>query len=121
MTNVYLIGFADIMKSIYFFSLVKVGLGVSLLLWQQLFFPSGLLRFCRSCQTVPYLLLELRLRLNLHYWVARLSGSMLRSFGNAALHTSTARHDYLPFRDGRKIFDFFKTLAVSDVSPPEPA
>jgi hypothetical protein len=118
MTNVYLIGLAGLMKSLYVFSLVKVSLGVSLLLWQQLFYPSGLLRFCRTCRTVPYLLLELRLRLNMRYWVVRLSKLMVRSGDCHALLTSTARHDYLPYRDGRQIFDFLKTLSLTDVSPP---
>jgi len=118
MTNVYLIGLADLMKSLYFSSLSKVSLGVSLLLWQQLFFPSGLLRFCRACRTVPYLLFELRLRLNLRYWVTRLSRLMVRASDCQTLFHSTACHGYLPTCGGRTIFDFFKTLAITDVSPP---
>ena len=118
MTNVYLIGLPGLMKSLLILSLGKVSLGLSFLLWQQLFFPSGLLRFCRTCQTVPYLLLELRMRLNMRYWVVRLSKLTLRSTDCYAVPASTARHDYLPYRYGRRIFDFIKTLSLTDVSPP---
>ncbi len=118
MTNVYLIGLSGLMKTLLLFSLAKVSLGLSFLLWQQLFFPSGLLRYCRTRQTVPYLLLELRMRLNMRYWVVRLSKLALRSCDCHGFLASSARHDYLPYRYGRQIFDFFKTLSLTDVSPP---
>jgi len=118
MTNIYLIGLSGLWKSFYMFSLIKVSLGVSLLLWQQLCFPSGLLRFCRTCQTVPYLMLELRMRLNMRYWVSWLSLSMVQA-NTCQTHSFTiSHHDYLASRDGRRIFDFLKTLSIADVSPP---
>jgi hypothetical protein len=54
----------------------------------------------------------------MRYWVVRWSKLTLRSIDCHALLASTARQDYLPFRDGRQIFDFLKTLSVTDVSPP---
>jgi hypothetical protein len=91
---------------------------MSLLLWQQLSFSSGLLRFCRTYRTAPYLLLELRLRLNLRYWVTRLWKSCLHNSFRTSVSSPVLSAPSLRRRDGQNIFDFFKTLSLSDVSPP---
>jgi hypothetical protein len=109
------------LKIIAIVCLGRMSGGIAIVLWQQLIFPSGLLRFCRTCNTVPYLLLELRLRLNLRYWMIRLSRAMIRSTCCQSLFSASARHGYLHYRDGRRAFDFFKTLSLTDVSPPLPA
>jgi hypothetical protein len=95
----------------------KAGMATVLMLWQQVGCCNGLLRFCRNARTVPFLTLELRFRLNLRYWSARLSRLMFRCDG-CPLFPFIFSGKFLLRRDGHNIFDFFKTLSLSDVSPP---
>lgn len=95
----------------------KAGLATAFFLGQQIGFCSGLLRFCRSANTVPFLLLDLRLRLNLRYWVVLLSRLVMQDKHRRPLSLPGNR-EILCLGAGHKTLDFFKTLALSDVSPP---
>lgn len=105
------------LKPVWLLLFSKAGLATAFFLGQQIGFGSGLLRFCRSANTVPFLLLELRLRLNLRYWVVRASRLMIQDELRRPLLLSGNR-EMLCFGAGRSTLDFFKTLALSDVSPP---
>ncbi|MDZ7269019.1 MAG: hypothetical protein ONB48_14900 [candidate division KSB1 bacterium] len=95
----------------------KAGLATAFLLGQQIGFCSGLLRFCRSAHTVPFLFMELRLRLNLRYWVVWLSRLVLQDKQRQS-PPPTTHCEVLCFGIGRNILDLFKTLTLSDISPP---
>ncbi len=105
------------LKPVWLLLFSKAGLATVFFLGQQIGFGSGLLRFCRSANTVPFLLLDLRLRLNLRYWVVRVSRLMIQDELRRPLLLPGNR-EMLCFGAGRNILDFFKTLALSDVSPP---
>jgi len=91
--------------------------GMMLMLWHQMSYHHGLLRFCRIARTVPFLTPELRLLLNLRYWVKRVSKATFKSAPTFFLPSFLCL-DFLFYRYGRHIFDFYKNLSLSDVSPP---
>jgi hypothetical protein len=95
----------------------RIHSGMSLMLWHQLSYHDGLHRFRRIARTVPFLTPELRLQLNLRNWVKRLSKATFKSASTLFLPSFLCL-DFLFCRYGRHIFDFYKTLSLSDVSPP---
>jgi len=97
--------------------LSKASLAMVLLVWHHTTYIGGVFRFNRIKHTVPFLLLDLRTRLNWRYWVMRLSRLAL-SANYRDFFLSGNGPKFLLHRDGRHIFDFFDTLALSDVSPP---
>lgn len=117
MLNLFLYSLLALCKPVGMLLFSKAGVVTVLLLWQQVGYCNSLLRFCRGARTVPFLVFELRFRLNLRYWVQRLSQLLLRI--NFRHFFPTIQSDKLLLRrDGRNIFDFFKTLCISDISPP---
>lgn len=96
----------------------KAGVVIALLLWQHVGYCNRLLRFCRGARTVPFLIFELRFRLNLRYWVQRLS-QLLRHDEVRRVCPAILSSTFLLLRYGRNIFDFFKTFSLSDISPPQ--
>lgn len=113
-TNILLAGLKPVLLLLF----SKAGLATAYFLGQQIGFGSGLLRFCRSANTVPFLLLELRLRLNLRYWVVRVSRLIIIQDDLRRPLLLSGNREMLWFGAGRSILNFFKTLALSDVSPP---
>lgn len=119
MFNLVIDNFLISAKLFYAFLANKAGFGMTIMMWHQLNCSNALLRFCRIKRVLPFLTLELRLRLNSRYWITPLSQFLV-----LALHKC---QNFLPpilsgkfllRRDGRHIFDFFKTLSLNDVSPP---
>jgi len=110
----------SVLASAQFLSMLlfsKAGLAMALLVWHNATYIGGVFRFNRIKHTVPFLLLDLRMRLNWRYWVTRLSRLAL-SANYRDFFLPAAGPKFLLHRDGRHIFDFFKTLSLSDVSPP---
>lgn len=110
----------SILASIQFLSLLllsKAGLAMALLVWHHTTYIGGVFRFNRVKHTVPFLLLDLRTRLNWRYWMVRLSRLALCT-NYRDFFLPVAGPKFLLHRDGRHIFDFFNILALSDVSPP---
>jgi hypothetical protein len=101
-----------------FLSVSQAGLPLAFVLWQVMFSNSGLQPCSRLAHTLSVMVLELRLHLNVHHWVTRVS--------RLGLHPSCRRNFLPPIvsskfllrRDGQHIFDFFKTFSLNDVSPP---
>jgi hypothetical protein len=92
---------------------------MAMMLWHQLSYSSGLLRCCRMKRVLPFLTLELRLRLNSRYWMKPLSQFLVLALNKCRNFLPAILSGKLLLRrDGRHIFDFFKTLSLNDVSPP---
>lgn len=107
------------MEILIFFSASHTSLMLALLLWHLVTPDNGLRRFCSIAGTL-HAVLALRTRLNLCHWVKWLSQRTARTNCQTPLPTLLSPH-FLLRRDGHTIFDFFKTLSISDVSPPVPA
>jgi len=117
MVNLFLGSFIVGAKVLAMLLFSKVSIATTLLLWQHVVGFGGWPRINSIRQTLPFLVLELRIRLNWRNWVARLSHLALSAnYRNFFLPVFSSQ--FLLRRDGRHIFDFFKTLACSDVSPP---
>lgn len=103
----------------YAFLASKAGFGMTIMVWHQLNYSNGLLRFCRIKRVLPFLTLELRLRLNSRYWINPLSQFLVLALHKCRnFRPQILSGKFLLCRDGRHIFDFFKTLSLNDVSPP---
>lgn len=117
MSSIYLNTLFAGLKILLICSVSKAGLAAATVLWQHSVYFGGLHRFCRIARTLPFLALELRTRLNLRYWVTRIS--RLARYANCRTPLPPILSPkFLVSRDGRNIFDLFKTLSLSDVSPP---
>ena len=114
MTNVFSSSFVAILKFLSVASAGKISLAVALMLWHQ---AGGSYRFSQLAHTLPVLALELRIWLNFHNWLTRLS-EFARYCRNRNLPPPAPSMDFLRWRDGHTIFDFFKTLSFSGISPP---
>jgi hypothetical protein len=111
--------FAATIKFLWVVPVSKVSLGMTMMLWLQLTYGGGLSRYCRIRRVLPFLTLELRMRLNPRYWISQISQFVFHSFNDRPIvFTSVLSAYFLLRRDGRNIFDFFKTLSIDDVSPP---
>jgi hypothetical protein len=117
MVNLFLGSFIVGAKALAMLLFSKVSVATTLLLWQHAVGFGGWQRLNSIRQTLPFLMLELRMRLNRRNWIVRLSHLALfanhRDFSPPVFSSL-----FLLRRDGRHILDFFKTLACSDVSPP---
>lgn len=114
MVNFFSGGFVAILKFLSVASTGKISIAVALMLWHQ---TSGSYRFCQLARALPFLALELRIGLNFHNWLARLS-QLARHHGSRNLPPPAPSMEFLLWRDGHTIFDFFKTLSFSGISPP---
>jgi hypothetical protein len=97
-----------------FLSVSQAGLPLALVLWQVMFSNSGLQPCSRLAHTLSVLVRE---HFNVHHWVTRVSRLGPHSSCRNALPPILSAK-FLLRRDGRHIFDFFKTLSLNDVSPP---
>ena len=116
----FLLGcFAATIKFLWVVPVSKAGIGMTMMLWLQLTYGGGLSRYCRIRRVLPFLTLELRMQLNPRYWISQISQFIFHSFMSCrTVFTSVLSAHFLLRRDGRNIFDFFKTLSIDDVSPP---
>jgi hypothetical protein len=117
MFNLFAGSYMAAIKLLSILSVSKAGLAVGLMLWHQAVYGNGFYRFCHLAHALPFLTLELRIRLNLHYWVKRL-WQFARHCQGRSLLPSVPSIEFLRRRDGHTIFDFFKTLSFSGISPP---
>lgn len=114
MVNVFSGSLVAILKFLSVASAGKISIAVALILWHQ---ANGSYRFCQLAHTFPFLALELRIWLNFHNWLTRLS-QLARHHGNRNLPPPAPSMEFLLWRDGHTIFDYFKTLSFSGISPP---
>jgi hypothetical protein len=117
MFNFFAGGNIAALKFLSIISVTKASLAVTLMLWHQAVYCNGFYRFCHLAYALPFLTLELRIRLDFRYWVKRLS-QLARYCHSRKLLPPVPSTDFLLWRDGHKIFDFFKTLSFSGISPP---
>jgi hypothetical protein len=117
MFNLFAGGYIFTIKFISIISVSKVSLAVALMLWHQAVYSNGFYRFCYLAPSLPFLTLELRILLNFQYWIKRLS-ELARHRRSRTLLPPVPSMDFLLWRDGHSIFDFFKTLSFSGISPP---
>ncbi len=101
-----------------FISVSQTGLLMVLFVWPLAISSCGLHPFSRLAQNLPWLIQELRIQLNLHYLLARVS--RLALYANSRRNTLPPLFSakFLLRRDGQDIFDFLKTFSLNDVSPP---
>jgi hypothetical protein len=114
MVNVFSSSFVAILKFLFVASAGKISIAVALMLWHQ---ANGSYRFCQLACALPFLAFELRLWLNFHNWLTWLS-QRVRHQEKRNLPPPAPSMDFLLWRDGHTIFDFFKTLSFSGISPP---
>lgn len=97
----------------------KVALSMMILVCCQVACSNGFLRVRRILWVSPLLTLDLRSFLNLRNWMDPLSQSFVSALNTCRyFFPSILSGRILLRRDGRHIFDFFKTLSLNDVSPP---
>jgi hypothetical protein len=119
MFNFLLDSFVAGIKFLWVVPVSKVGVGMTMMLWLQLTYGGGLYRYCRMRRVLPFLTLELRMQLNPRYWISQISQFTFHSFMSCrTVLASVLSTHFLLRRDGRNIFDFFKTLSIDDISPP---
>lgn len=109
--------FIAMLKFLSVVSMSKISLALALMLWHQVIYCNGAYRFCHLARALPLLALELRIWLNFHNWLTRLS-RLARHHGSRNLPPPAPSMEFLLWRDGHTIFDFFKTLSFSGISPP---
>ena len=104
------------MKSLYVLMMGKTSLAMALMLWHHAIYCRGALRFCNIAQALPFLALS-RISLKPSRWWIWLSELASPNKGRLPL-PSVLGTELLVRRDGHTIFDFFKTLVFSGISPP---
>jgi hypothetical protein len=114
MVNVFNCSFVAILKFLSVASAGKISIAAALMLWHQ---ASGSYRFCHLVRALPFLALELRIWLDFNNWLTQLS-QLVRHHGSRNLPPSVPSMEFLRWRDGHTIFDFFKTLSFDGISPP---
>ena len=114
MINVLGTSFVAILKFLSVVSAGKVSIAAALMLWHQ---ANGFYRFSQLARALPFLALDLQIWLNFHNWLTRLS-QFARHRGSRNLPPPAPSTEFLLWRDGHTIFDFFKTLSFSGISPP---
>jgi hypothetical protein len=117
MYNVFASSFIAVLKFFSVVSASKLSLAVALMLWHQVVYCNGYYRLCLIARPLPLLALELWIHLNFRYWMTRLSRLAFHTKSRNTL-PSVPSTDFLRCRDGHTIFDFFKTLSLSGISPP---
>jgi hypothetical protein len=98
-----------------FLSVSQAGLPLVFVLWQVMFSSSGLQPYGRLAHSLSVLVRE---HFNVHHWVRRVSRLGLNPSCRRNALPPILNAKFLLRRDGRHIFDFFKTLSLNDVSPP---
>lgn len=101
--------------------LLSMGQGslITILFLAQVMLSScGLHPFCRFTRTMARFGLELRLRLKLQYWLVKMARFNRCANCREKIMAAGISSQFLLRRDGRNIFDFFKTVSFNDVSPP---
>lgn len=90
---------------------------ITLWLWQLLLFGYGLQREKRTTFFSPVTIMQNWARFNGRYWASDFS-PFIDLLNWRHLLPPILSPKFLLRRDGQDIFDFYKTLAVNDVSPP---
>ncbi|MDZ7290222.1 MAG: hypothetical protein ONB44_12970 [candidate division KSB1 bacterium] len=117
------IGAGSAVPELEFLVLLSVSQGsliTFLVVWQIMLSSCGLLPFQRLAQFVPMVVVELRMRFSLRYWLTKVSRLNLCTNQRPKFIPPVIGFDLLLHRDGLNIFDFFKTFSFNDVSPPAP-
>jgi hypothetical protein len=117
MLNFFVGSLITAIKFLSFVLFSKISLAVALILWHQAVSCNGAYRLCHLTRALPLLALELRIHLNFRHWLARLSQLAAHTKNRGSL-PAVASTNFLVCRDGHTIFDFFKTLSFSGISPP---
>jgi hypothetical protein len=117
MLNFFAGGLVAAVKFLSFVLFSKISLAVALMLWHQAISCNGAYRLCHLTRALPFLALELRTHLSFRHWLARLWQLAARTKDRGSL-PAVASTNFLVCRDGHTIFDFFKTLSFSGISPP---
>jgi hypothetical protein len=114
MVNVFSSSFVAILKFLSVASAGKISIAAVLMIWHQ---ANGSYRFCQLARTLPFLAFELRIWFNFHNWLTRLS-QLARHHESRNLPPPAPSMEFLLWRDGHTVIDFFKTLSFSGISPP---
>lgn len=114
MITIFSGSFVALLKFLSVASAGKISIVAVLMIWHQ---ASGSCRFSQLARALPFLVLELQIWLNFHNWLTRLS-QLARHHGSRNLPPPAPSMEFLLWRDGHTIFDFFKTLSFSGISPP---
>lgn len=105
------------LKFLSAFSAAKIGIAATLFVWHQAIFCNGAHRLRSLAAALPFLALELRLRLNVRNWLTQIS-RLARRHGSRNLPPPAPSMEFLLWRDGHSVIDFYKTLSFSGASPP---
>lgn len=101
--------------------LLSVGPGslITILVLSQMMLSSCGLPPCHCLnRMLPRLGLEWRLRLNFQHWLVKMARFKRCANCREKLVAAGISPQFLLRRNGRNIFDFFKTVSFNDVSPP---
>lgn len=114
MVNIFSGSFVAILKFLSVAAAGKISIAAALMIWYQ---ASGSCRFCQLASTLPFLALELQIWLKFQNWLAQLS-QLARHHVGRNLPPSAPSMEFLLWRDGHTVIDFFKTLPFSGIPPP---
>ena len=105
-------------NTLYLSLLSSATLAAATVLWLHTAHLEGLHRFLRIARTVPFWVVELRACLKVRAWAERFNSHAVPATDARPPRLSPLDIDYLQSRSGQTVFDFFKTLSITDVSPP---
>lgn len=119
MLNLFIGGLAAGVKFLYVLMIGKASLAMALMLWHQAIYCHGAWRFCNIACALPFWAWS-RINPKPRRWLIWLSELASHNKGCLPL-PSVSSAERLVRRDGHTIFDFFKTLVFSGISPPATA